>query len=372
MKNSTILVKLNRIAVHLVTIISVVVIYSCQEDGDFFPTISSEVTTEYLLNGDLVVYLQNELVFRYKGKPGITTIQIGKDNLSDYENCFILYVASGAESLGTVSSAVIKLAGQQVLNTSDFSNKEIQHDFEVCNLTEQSILEVEIKGEPGSYLDIWMEGKLKNIGSVTDIDGNTYKTVKIGNQIWMAENLKVTTYNDGTDIPYIFENSAWNTLTTPGFCWQINDEATYKNLYGGLYNWYAVNTGKLCPTGWHVSTDNDWLTLEMFLGMSQEDRDNNTGDFRGTDQGTQLKNTTGWYGPATNTVGFSALPGGTRDDINGGFYYTGTQSNGWWWSPQDDNSGNITYRGLQSNVEGVQRPATDKKYGFSVRCVKDN
>ncbi len=90
--------------------------------------------------------------------------------------------------------------------------------------------------------------------TVTDIDGNVYNEVTIGTQVWMVENLKTTQYNDGTAIPLVADNTAWSILTTGGYCWAYNDEATFKNTYGALYNWYTINT-KLCPTGWHVPND---------------------------------------------------------------------------------------------------------------------
>jgi len=103
-------------------------------------------------------------------------------------------------------------------------------------------------------------------GEVSDIDGNYYKTIQIGSQIWMAENLKTTRYNDGSNIPLVTDNTAWSNLTTPGYCWYNNDAATYKNVYGALYNWYAVNTGKLCPSGWHVPSEYEWTLLVNYLG----------------------------------------------------------------------------------------------------------
>jgi uncharacterized protein (TIGR02145 family) len=101
--------------------------------------------------------------------------------------------------------------------------------------------------------------------AVTDKDGNVYHTVTIGTQTWMVENLKTTKYNDGTAIPFITDNSAWANLTTPGYCWYNNDSTTYKNMYGALYNWYAVSTGNLAPKGWHVATDAEWTTLQNYL-----------------------------------------------------------------------------------------------------------
>ena len=130
------------------------------------------------------------------------------------------------------------------------------------------------------------------ITPVTDVEGNIYKTVKIGNQVWMAENLKTTKYNDEAAIPNVTINAEWIALAADAYCWAQNNEATFKPLYGALYNWYAVETGKLCPTGWHVPSDGEFSTMEISLGMTSEQA--NGTDFRGTDQGKQLKNTTGW------------------------------------------------------------------------------
>jgi hypothetical protein len=103
-----------------------------------------------------------------------------------------------------------------------------------------------------------MEIKLisQDAGTVTDIDGNVYQAVKIGNQVWTVENLRTTRYNDGTAIPYVTDNSAWANLTTPGYCYYFNDSTANADKYGVLYNWYTVNTGKLSPAGWHVPDTN--------------------------------------------------------------------------------------------------------------------
>ena len=100
---------------------------------------------------------------------------------------------------------------------------------------------------------------------VLDIDGNIYHTVIIGNQIWLAENLKTTKYNDGTPVSLVTDNTGWINLSTPGYCWYDND-ITNRETYGALYNWYAVQTGKLCPKGWHVPSDAEWTVLTDFLG----------------------------------------------------------------------------------------------------------
>src|SRR5574344_993327 len=155
-------------------------------------------------------------------------------------------------------------------------------------------------------------------GSMTDIEGNTYKTVTIGTQTWMAENLKVTKYNDGAAIPNVTDNTAWSKLTTGALC-DYDNTPSNSETYGKLYNWHAVNTGKLCPTGWHVPSDAEWTKLTDYLT---------------SDAGGKLKETgtTHWNSPntsATNETGFTALPGGSRG-------YSGAFLNvcgyGYWWS----------------------------------------
>ena len=204
---------------------------------------------------------------------------------------------------------------------------------------------------------------------VADTDGNLYNAVKIGTQVWMVENLKTTKYNDNSQIPLVTDNTAWTTLKTPGYCWANNNEAQYKDLYGALYNWYAVETGKLCPAGWHVPTDADYKTLEISLGMTQVQAD--ASDWRGTDQGEKLKNTAGWSTGenGTNTSGFAALPSGYR------YYGTGATAGlgilGYWWTASETGIDLAIYRRLDGNNDAVYRSATHKQAGKSVRCVKN-
>lgn len=201
--------------------------------------------------------------------------------------------------------------------------------------------------------------------SVTDADGNIYPIVTIGQQVWMSENLKVTKYNDGTPIPLIEDNSAWGKLTTPGMCWYNNDQATYfANKYGALYNWYAVNSGKLCPKGWHVPTDAEWTILSEYLGGSGI-------------AGGKMKEagTAHWSSPntgANNHSGFNGLPAGTRYN-DGAFENISFGGN--WWTSTNNNTYNIGIsRALIYNVESFNPlviTGYTNKYGFSVRCIKD-
>lgn len=206
-------------------------------------------------------------------------------------------------------------------------------------------------------------------GSMTDQVGNIYKTVEIGTQTWMAENLKTTKYNDDSAIPNVTGNTSWINLTTPAYCWYDNDEATNKPLYGALYNWYTVKTGKLCPTGWHVPSDSEFKTLEMTLGMSQTQADGTL--WRGTDQGTQMKNSTGWKDGenGTNSSGFSALPGGYRFRLDGVFNNIGELS--YWWCSDESAPTTCYYRRLDGSNPGVYRESTIKTAGKYVRCIKD-
>ncbi|MGC3977928.1 MAG: FISUMP domain-containing protein [Paludibacteraceae bacterium] len=191
-----------------------------------------------------------------------------------------------------------------------------------------------------------------------DRDGNNYAVVKIGTQTWMAENLKTTTYKDDIDIPNITDNTAWNNLTTGAYCYYGNDATTYHTLYGCLYNWYAVNTGKLAPAGWHVPTDAEWTTLSDYLGG-------------GDVAGGKMKSTTGWNSPntgATNSSGFSALPSGCRT-YNGSFINTNYE--GTWWSSTQTTIDNAWDRVLSFGSSNMPSYVDRKYYGISIRCVKD-
>jgi uncharacterized protein (TIGR02145 family) len=196
--------------------------------------------------------------------------------------------------------------------------------------------------------------------SIRDIEDNTYKIVTIGTQVWMAENLKTTKYNDGTEIPMVVDNDEWAKLITPAFSWYNSDQTDNKKTYGALYNWFAVNTNKLCPAGWHVSTDGDWVTLVTFL-------------LGGTDVGGKLKEkgTAHWKSPntgATNESSFTALPGGYRS-FEGAFNYISIS--GYWWSSTEYNEANVLFWNLRYKVSGTFKYRSEKNCGFSVRCVQD-
>jgi len=207
---------------------------------------------------------------------------------------------------------------------------------------------------------------------VTDMDGHTYRTVKIGNQIWMAENLKVTRYRNGDPIPLATSASEWIGLTGGAYCNYDNGENGME-AYGRLYNWHAVNDPRgIAPAGWHVPTDGEWKQLETFLGMSRTQADA-TG-WRGTREGDWLKEAGAdrWHGPnagATNESGFAARPDGFRAFDDGRFYRRGDSTD--LWSATECGDDSAWCRSLSFRHAGVGRSDSSKREGFSVRCVKD-
>jgi len=193
---------------------------------------------------------------------------------------------------------------------------------------------------------------------IKDIDGNVYHSIVIGTQVWMAENLQTTTYNDGTKIPLVTEQSAWYHHHAPGFCWYNNDESANRNIYGALYNWYALDTGKLCPTGWHVPSDDEWAILTDYLGGEAV-------------AGGKMKEAglSHWLSPntgATNSSGFTALPAGFRGKT--GFI---PGSNALFWSSTALQDETAWTRYLQADTIIAGRKNGSKYHGFSIRCLKD-
>jgi uncharacterized protein (TIGR02145 family) len=196
--------------------------------------------------------------------------------------------------------------------------------------------------------------------TITDIEGNVYNMVTIGTQTWLKENLKTIKYNDGTSIPLVSKITDWAALTSAGTCTYNNTiNVDTINTYGRLYNWYAVNTKKLCPLGWHIPSDEEWITLTDYLGGENI-------------AGGKLKEicNTQWHTPnhgANNISGFSALPGGYCISKFYGIGY-----NGFWWSSNEYSSTFAWYRNMTYNDSTVSRVIGEKRAGLTVRCIMDN
>jgi len=191
---------------------------------------------------------------------------------------------------------------------------------------------------------------------IQDKDGNIYHSITIGTQTWMVENLITTKYNDGTTIPNVTDNTTWYNLTTGGYC-DYNNVTAYGTKYGHLYNWNAVNTDKLAPTGWHVPTYDEWFILINYLGGY-------------TVAGGKLKSLTYWTSPnigATNSTSFTGYPGGIKG--TSGFFQA--SSGGYWWSSSaySDTMGWLIFM-RYDNAQCLGN-RVEKYSGLSVRCIKD-
>jgi uncharacterized protein (TIGR02145 family) len=210
-------------------------------------------------------------------------------------------------------------------------------------------------------------------GTVTDIDGNVYRTVKIGEQWWMAENLRVKHYRHGDTIPYLMDDVTWDSWYSQiiGACCSYNYDEMNGKTFGLLYNWYAVNDRRsIAPEGWHVASEADWIKLEMFLGMSASEAAR--GLWKGTDEGGKLKEpgTAHWKSPndgATDEFSFCALPGGAHF-INTFF---GLGSYAFFWTSTSSTGNYSIYRSLYFRYADIFSFSMMVPYGFSVRCIKD-
>lgn len=200
--------------------------------------------------------------------------------------------------------------------------------------------------------------------TVMDIDGNVYPIVEIGAQTWFAENLRTSRYNDGTPVQLLIDDTEWSNASSGAYTWYDNDSALYEIPYGKMYNWHAVNTEKLCPAGWHVAGETEWLALRDFLGGSQLAG----GKLKAT--GT-VENEDGlWEAPntgATNETGFAGLPGGRRYG-NGSFELMGIK--GAWWSSVDV-AGYAFFWSMDNTSGNLSGASQSVNNGMSVRCIKD-
>ena len=216
---------------------------------------------------------------------------------------------------------------------------------------------------------------------IKDIDSNTYKVVIIGNQVWMAENLKTKRLNDGTRIPFVPGDKLWLGQKKPALCWYndgpfVNDSARYVSTYGFLYNWYAVNTGKLCPDGWHVPSGSEWEDMEEFLGIY-------SAGLKMKESGTLHWNST--TAEVTNESGFTALPGGLRsidrNNPTAAPFHMAGEVVAWWSSSPVNNEVSTSFCIYAPIVSGISDEKNHLKLrrfdtipkinGASIRCLKN-
>lgn len=214
---------------------------------------------------------------------------------------------------------------------------------------------------------------------VMDIDGNGYKIVAIGTQVWMAENLKTNKYSNGESISHVTDNSIWADLTSGAYCYYNNNPVNYSKTFGALYNFYAViDARNVCPSGWHVPSDAEWSTLENYMIANGYNYDGTT---TGNKIGKSLASTSLWW-PSTyegavgntdfpnyrNSSGFNGFPGGARSE-DGSFSVMGGM--GYWWTSYEDFTINSIAQRLDFNWGELILGGHKKTHGFSVRCIKD-
>jgi uncharacterized protein (TIGR02145 family) len=321
---------------------------------------------------------ENYNLLTISGKQTSHTIKMlsAGSNTANSENCKIVY-------LGIKDIVSDFKAGQAINNFIYNLGDELM--FSAYALTEIGNLGSSVVVDTPTMDTIYqfdIIGGLRCPGmpAITDIDGNTYNTVQIGNQCWMKENLKTTTYSNGTPIPNITDNQEWTIISSGAYAWQNND-ISWKNLYGALYNWYTtVDPNGLCPSGWHVPTDDEWTVLTDFIGGT------------GAPHGSEMKscrrvnsplgggcNTTEhprwneyyeYYG--TDDYGFSGLPGGNRSfGSSGGFGNIGVIGK-WWSSSQYGPYDLAGYRALHYDYLFISYEGHfNKHFGYSIRCLRD-
>lgn len=270
------------------------------------------------------------------------------------------------ESIHSQNLEVIGNAKITSMDSIDNGNKVVVRKPDGTLAERSSLLRVSETGDTlfnGTNWVIIPNISSVNSPNVVDFDGNSYETIVINGQVWMAENLKTVHFNNGTPIPKETDNNNWANLTTPAYCWYNNDSIGNFDTYGALYNFFAVsdtNTLNICPVGWDVPTDIEYSDLIAYLGGSS------------VAGGALKEQGTDHFNPpnigATNSSGFTAVAGGNRNP-NGVFDEFG--SGAFFWSSTEDNANRAFYRQLGANTDDTFRFDNEKEIGFSVRCVKD-
>jgi uncharacterized protein (TIGR02145 family) len=342
---------------------------------EIYPPVSGDATIfVYDMTGKLITQLQSKLEkglqeYHLSGlKSGSYLISIVGSTYKYSGKLLVNSKETGRISVEKVSN------NQAVYDKKVKANlKGLQSTVDMSYTTGDRLLFVGLSGNYSTVkIDIPTSDQtiIFNFIACTDYDNNNYPIVEIGTQVWMAENLKTTKYNDGTAIPNETDNTAWRSLTTGAYSDYDNTPST-SITYGRLYNWYTVdnnagtkvasNGGKnVCPTGWHVPADAEWSTLTTYLGGVSV-------------AGGKLKETgtTHWTSPntgATNETGFTALPCGFHD-YDG--TYDGIGNYGDWWSSTVFSTISAFNRDMYHDLSDVYRLADNNQSGFAVRCLQD-
>jgi len=310
---------------------------------------------------------------------------IGPDNGQQIQQGTIVIISVEADdSDGNITKVHFYINGSEVGSSSSYPYNYVWNTSSE-NVGNHTLEVVAVDNAGGSITD---KIEVSISGSVTDIEGNIYKTVKIGNQEWMAENLRTTKYSDGTAISLVANNSSWKNLNdNNAYCWYDNDISN-KEKYGALYNWAAAMNGStiemaqgVCPSGWHLPSDSEWFELQNYLIANGYNYDGSTS---GNSIAKSLATKTGWETSSetghignrqqeNNTSGFSALPGGDRE-IGVGIFNAQSRAGSWWSSSLYNISPRETgawSRELYYCDSVLMKGGIGKYNGCSVRCLKD-
>jgi len=348
-----------RMALKVVIVFSIILLSACKEEENVGPTvrITSPREDATLLKGEIIPI--KAMADDEDGSIAELSIYIEGDRKATSESSTLIY------NWDTEDYEV----GEYVLNALAADDDGTS---QVVNMT------VLLDAAGGLNPDL-------SYGSMNDIEGNSYATIELGDQVWMAENLKASQYSDGTPITEISDEAEWKAMNidAQAYCW-YNNLSEYSDSTGALYTWAAVMNGGLssaavpsgiqgvCPDGWHLPSDGEWKLLEMHLGMSQADADNY--DWRGSDEGGQLKEQgfTKWQIPntgASNSSGFTAVPGGFRSAL--GAFYGMDQNAAFWTATQEEGEDDAWVRIINFDNDRVYRHYNDMRLGLSVRCVQN-
>ncbi|MBN2105082.1 carboxypeptidase regulatory-like domain-containing protein [bacterium] len=332
----------NKVSLLIITVLFIMVLSGCNKKS---PTENTPVT--FILQG---VVRDNGAEYLGSGAEPVENALVSITNQSDSRNIF-----SGSTNKQGEYSIQISTSGQYKLQVT--GNDIETHEQQNLEITGNITLDITVNR------------------TVTDIDGNVYRTIKIGSQWWIAENFKVTNYRNGEAIPKVTNNTTW-AVSTAARCAYDNNE-TIADTYGYLYNWCAVvDSRNIAPEGWHVPTDEEWKELEMYLGMSQSEADDTGSRGRGTYIGSKLAGRAHLWNDgslenidAFGVSGFSALPAGYRSSGDGGFGALGRGA--YFWSSPESSTYYAWHRYLSYTNSGVNRLRSNLESGFSVRLIRD-
>lgn len=345
--------------VNLLVFLFFLISLSCQKDvSDLDLLLIDEMppVSALELSGTASVNYFAEETFIITTKDALVATEVLNNPVYEYLENFFISVQNGNSGKTKVAKLEILIDDVPVITFADF-RQNLNVVQKGITLQEGSVLKVKLDGSRGRFVKIRIDGYLKST-TISDIDGNYYHTVQICDQWWMAENLKTTKLNNGTPLTVIYDEESWWGHIIPTYCWYNHDES-YKDIYGALYDWYAVTSGNLCPVGWHAPSDDEFQELADCLGGNQV-------------AGSKLMETgtLHWQSPntgATNESGFTALPGGIRD-VGGVFRYLGTTA---------------AFRSTAETGDGAKGSGWfvgtgftfldyERTFSFSVRCLKDD